>query len=178
MSDTHGPDRHLAAVVEPRLRAACPADHELLAAFLTGLSPGSAYSRFLTGVGGSPTPRLLAALLPARPRGGAVLGFIDGELVGHGLWARLPDPTVAEIAIVVADRHQRRGVGTALARAVTDDLVAHGVRDVEVFSSTDNRAVARMVARAAPDARRELDGPTATWTFAARGQAVPVPRTA
>ncbi len=62
--------------------------------------------------------------------------------------------------------------------AVVDALVAHGVRDVEVFSSTDNRAVARMVARAAPDARRELDGPTATWTFAARGQAVPVPRTA
>ncbi|HRI95728.1 MAG TPA: GNAT family N-acetyltransferase, partial [Nocardioides sp.] len=87
-------------------------------------------------------------------------------------------PAVAEIAIVVAHVHQRRGVGTALARAVIDDLVAHGVEDIEVFSSTDNRAVARMVARAAPDARRELDGPTATYTFAALGRVESVSRTA
>ena len=78
--------------------------------------------------------------------------------------------SVAEIAIVVADSHQRRGIGTALASAVTEDLVAHGVADIEIFSGSDNRAVARMVARAAPDARRQMDGPTMTWSFRARGQ--------
>ena len=33
---------------------------------------------------------------------------------------------------------QRRGIGTALARAATEDLVAHGVSDVEVFSISGN----------------------------------------
>ena len=85
---------------------------------------------------------------------------------------------MAEIALVVADTHQRRGIGTALASAVTDDLVAHGVSDIEVFSGSDNRAVARMLARAAPDARRELGGSTTTWRFRARSQSSPLRRTA
>jgi RimJ/RimL family protein N-acetyltransferase len=107
-----------------------------------------------------------------------VLAFLGDELVGHALWARMPHPSVAEIAIVIADRHQRRGIGTALASAVIDDLVANGVDDIEVLSISGNRAVARMVARAAPDARRELDGPTSTWTFPARSGSGELSRTA
>ena len=170
--------RPLAAVAEPCIRTAGPQDEALLGEFLSHLSPASAYSRFLTGLSGVPSRRLLTALLPERPRGGALLGFLDGALVGHGLWVRLADPTVAEIALVVADTHQRRGIGTALAGALSEDLVAHGVADIEVFSISDNRAVARMVARAAPAARRELDGPTATWTFPVLSRGGELSRTA
>jgi GNAT superfamily N-acetyltransferase len=162
------PNRPLVAVAAPCIRVATSADHELLGEFLMRLSPDSTYSRFLTGVIGTPSARLVRALLPERPAGGALLGFVDGVLVGHGLWVRVGNASAAEIAIVVADAYQRRGIGTALASAVTDDLVANGVADIEVFSGSENRAVARMVARAAPDARREMDGPTTTWTFAAR----------
>jgi GNAT superfamily N-acetyltransferase len=165
MQQTPWSPRPLATVVEPCLRPASAADRDALGEFIAGLSPESAYSRFLTGLPGEPSARVLAALLPEPPAGGAVLGFLDGELVGHGLWVRLADSSVAEIAIVVGDRHQRRGIGTALVNAVIDDLLEHGVTDLEVFSISGNRAVARMVARAAPDARRELDGPTTTWTF-------------
>jgi GNAT superfamily N-acetyltransferase len=163
-----GHDRPLVRVAEPCLRAAAADDRARLGEFVSGLSLDSTYARFLTGMGGPPSERLLSALLPERPAGGAVVAFLDGELVGHALWARLPDQSVAEIAVVVADRHQRRGIGTALAAAVTDDLVDHGVCDVEVFATSDNRAVARMVTRAAPDARRELDGPTTTYSFCAQ----------
>ena len=145
--------------------------------FLSRLSPDSSYQRFLTDRTDA-SPRLLAALLPERSRGGALLAFLGDELVGHGLWVRVRDASAAEIAIVVADAYQRRGVGTALASAVTDDLVAHGVADIEVFSASDNRAVARMVARAAPDALRQMDGPTTTWTYRARSQSARLPRTA
>jgi acetyltransferase len=170
--------RPLASVVEPCIRAATAADGAELAAFLTRLSPDSAYLRFLTGLAGPPSSRLLSALLPERPAGGALLGFLGQELVGHGLWVRLADPAHAEIALVVADHHQRRGIGMALAQAVVDDLAAHGVTDIEVFSSAGNTAVARMIARRAPDARRELDGATATYTFRARSERTLLPRTA
>jgi methanethiol S-methyltransferase len=170
--------RPLACVAEPLIRAGDGADHALLGRFLARLSPASSYSRFLTGRSGTPACDLVTALLPDRPRGGALLAFLGGDLVDHGLWVRLADPSVAEVAVVVSDRHQRRGIGTALARAVVEDLVAHGVADVEVFSTSNNRAVARMVARAAPDARRELDGPTAVYSFAPPGLRVELPRSA
>jgi GNAT superfamily N-acetyltransferase len=170
--------RTLATVVDPCIRAATSADRAQLVDFLSRLSPASSYQRFLTGLTGAPSQTLLAALLPERSRGGALLAFLGDELVGHGLWVRVGDASVAEIAIVVADTYQRRGIGTALASAVTDDVVTHGVADIEVFSGSDNRAVARMLARAAPDARREMDGPTTTWTFRARSQSARLPRTA
>jgi GNAT superfamily N-acetyltransferase len=166
MSDVRLSTRPLASVANPSIRAGWAADGSALSRFLSDLSSESAYSRFLAAPAGTPSPRVLAALLPDRPRGGALLAFLDGELVGHGFWARLAD-SVAEIAIVVADRHQRRGIGTALVRATLDDLVCHGIAEVEVMSASDNRAVARMVAREAPDAHRALDGPTTTYTFAA-----------
>jgi GNAT superfamily N-acetyltransferase len=171
-------DQALASVVDPCIRAATSADRAQLVDFLSRLSPTSSYQRFLTGITGTPSERLLAALLPERSAGGALLAFLDGELVGHGLWVRLRDSSVAEIAIVVSDRHQRRGIGTALVSAVTEDLVAEGVADIEVFSSTDNRAVARMVSRAAPEARRKVDGSTMTWNFPALGRSSVLPRTA
>lgn len=82
----------------------------------------------------------------------------------------MPGTRAAEIALVVADAHQQCGIGTALAGALVDDLAAHGVTDVEVFATSTNRAVARMVRTAAPDARKEMDGPTSTYTFPARGR--------
>jgi len=169
MSDIDVTIRPLASVADPCIRAGRPADRALLGGFLSELSSESAYSRFLTGRTGPPSSKVVAALLPDRPRGGAVLALLDGEVVGHGLWARLGE-SVAEIAIVVADRHQRRGIGTALARATIDDLVCHGIAEVEVLSASENRAVARMVARQAPDAHRAVDGPTTTYTFAAPGR--------
>ena len=168
----------LASVADPHVRAGGPDDRALVGDFLSGLSPETSYARFLTGRPGPFSSTLLTALLPERPRGGAFLAFLGGDLVGHGLWARLADPSTAEVAIVVSDPHQRRGIGTALARAVVGDLVAHGVDDIEVLSASNNRAVARMVTRAAPDASRELDGPTATYTFAAPGRRIELPRSA
>ncbi len=174
----HGPHRLIASVAEPCVRAATGADAHLLAELLARLSPASAYSRFLTGLSGSPSQRLLTALLPERPAGGALLAFLGEELVGHGLWVRLSDAAGAEIAIVVADRHHRRGIGTTLAAAVMDDLARYGVEQVEVFSSTTNRAVARMVARATPDAHREIDGPTTTYSFPAARSSAALPHSA
>jgi hypothetical protein len=102
------------AIVSPRvtrIRPATPLDREPLADFLAGLSEESAYQRFLTGRGGRPTSALLAGLLPEVPNAGALLGFVDGELVAHALWVAPRTADVAELAIVVADRYQRRQPG-------------------------------------------------------------------
>ncbi len=146
------------------VRRATPFDRELLAAFLAGLSEETAYQRFLTGRG-EPTRALLDGLLPEGPGGGALLGFVESQLVAHALWVAPGGADVADLAIVVADRHQRRGIGTEMALALLADLAAHGIPRVEFLTAAGNRAVARMVARHAPTASRELDGPTRTYSF-------------
>ena len=152
------------------LRAAGPADFAHLDALLRGLSADSAYLRFQTGIG-SPSPKLVRALLPDR---GALLGFVDGEVAAHGLWVRAG--TAAEVALVVADAHQRRGFGTAVAEALIADAEAHGVTRIEAFSGAGNEAVARMVGRQAPHALRVLDGASVTYTFSTRTSSTPTVR--
>jgi GNAT superfamily N-acetyltransferase len=150
------------------IRPASSQDRESLAAFLIGLSAETAYLRFLTGQGGAPSSRLLAGLLPAEPRGGALLAQAGDDLVGHGLWVATGEPGEVEIALVVADAHQRRGIGTALARALGVEVAARGFERVQTLTLAGNRAVPRMVARLAPGAGREVDGSTVAYT-------VPVP---
>jgi GNAT superfamily N-acetyltransferase len=150
-----------------RIRPAGPCDRERVAALLRGLSGESAYRRFQTGIGAEPSRTLVDALLPAALRGGALLAFEGERLVAHGLWVRLGAAPAAEIALVVSDDRQGRGIGTRLAHALVAELTARGIERVEVFASATNEAVTRMVARQAPDAVRERDGATVTYSFAA-----------
>lgn len=148
-----------------RIRPALPHDREPLARFLRDLSAESAYGRFLVGTVGTPGRAVLDGLLPAERRGGALLVFVEDELVGHGLWVTLDGGAAAEIAIVVADRHQRKGVGTMLADGLMAELSARGIERVQALSSAGNLAVRRMIARQAADVLLERDGTTVTYSF-------------
>lgn len=154
-----------------RIRPAGPADRAGVAGLLRGLSAESAYRRFQTALPPEPGAAILDALLPEDLQGGAVLAHDGGSLVGHGVWRRAGTTPVAEIGLIVADTHQGRGIGTALARALLADLAARGVERVEVFASATNRAVVAMVTRHAPDADREREGATVTYRFPARAGA-------
>jgi GNAT superfamily N-acetyltransferase len=126
---------------------------------------------------GTPARALVTALLPDQRYAGALLGFVDGELVAHGLWATLGNAHAAELAIVVADRHQRQGIGTALTYALSAELSARRIERVQVLSGAGNRAVARMIARHAPTAGHEVDRTTVTYSFPTPTTAVrPLPR--
>lgn len=148
-----------------RIRTAVPADRDGVADLLRGLSAESSFRRFQTGLGPDPGAVILDALLPEDLQGGAVLAYVGRSLVGHGVWRRAGARPVSEIGLVVADAHQGRGIGTALATVLLDDLAARGVERVEVFTSATNRAVVRMVTRYAPGAVRDCDGATVTYRF-------------
>lgn len=168
MTSTDLPDRRTSGPTPRglRIRGATRSDRTELAGLLRGLSLESSYRRFQTGLGPEPPPAVLDALLPEGLRGAAVLAYVGSALVGHGLWVRAGATPVAEIGLIVADDHQGRGIGTALARGLMADLGAHGVERVEVFASVTNEPVIRMVRRQAPDAVAEPDGATVTYSFA------------
>jgi GNAT superfamily N-acetyltransferase len=145
-----------------------PGDRSALETMLRQLSPDSSYSRFQSAVGPDPAPAVLDALLPEGLQGGTVLGW-DGEaLVAHGIWVRLGPTSAAEVALVVADSHQRRGLGTTLAERVVEAAGARGVRRIEMFTGSGNTAIARMVDRLGTHVEKRRDGPTVTYSFALR----------
>lgn len=148
-----------------QIRPAGRRDRAVLAELLRGLSPNSAYQRFQTYLRPEPKPALVDAMLPDGEHGAAMLGLVEQRAVAHGMWVRVGMAPVAEIAVVVADTRQGQGIGTQIAASLIADLATHGVERVEVFASATNNAVIHMVTRRAPDAVREFDGPTVTYTF-------------
>jgi acetyltransferase len=76
----------------------------------------------------------------------AVLEDDPEELVGVARCVRLPDrPDTAEMAIVVGDRYQGRGVGRALAIALADAARDQGVTRFAATMLGDNRPAQRLM---------------------------------
>jgi GNAT superfamily N-acetyltransferase len=150
------------------LRAGSARDRDALTALLARLTPASSYARFNAALGPEPPAYVVDAMLPCGARGGAVLAWDGADLVAHGEWVRLGLSPVAEVALVVADSHQGRGLGTALAEQVVAAAGAHGVEQIEMFTATANRAIARMVAHLGSDIERRRDGASVTYSFTPR----------
>jgi RimJ/RimL family protein N-acetyltransferase len=140
-------------------------DHERLRDSHDRLSPESRYRRFLAA-----KPQLSRAdvrylvevdgcdhfaLVATLPEG-------DGErIVGVARFVRLPDNReVAEMAIVVNDDHQRRGMGAELVTRLAQAAVERGVRRFRATMLADNLGIQRLLENlaAGPVERRRLGG--------------------
>src|SRR4051794_37135717 len=111
-----------ASLPDIALRRITPRDKDGLVAGLGRLSERSVYQRFL-----APKPRLTRSELRYLTEVDfvdhyalvAVLAQSPDVIVGVGRWVRdADDPSAAEVAIVVADDVQERGVGTRLGGAL------------------------------------------------------------
>ena len=148
--------------VEVLIRPIRPDDKPLLAAGMQHLSERSAYQRFL-----APKTALTEAelqyLTEVDFRDHVAFVAVRPEepdvLVGVGRWIRLSlDPEVAEIAFVVADDLQHRGLGTALAEALADAARERGVRRFVATMLPDNLAAHRLFARVAQERSVTAEG--------------------
>jgi RimJ/RimL family protein N-acetyltransferase len=135
-------------VPELLIRRITPADKDALVAGLGRLSERSVYLRFL-----SPKPRLSSSELRYLTEVDfidhyalvAVLAAAPDVVVGVGRWVRDADePGSAEIAIVIADDLQGRGVGTELGRELADAAVARGVERFTASMLPENAAAHRL----------------------------------
>jgi len=144
------------------IRPIRPDDKALLAAGMEHLSARSSYQRFLV-----PKRALTAAelryLTEVDFRDHVAFVAVRPEepdvLVAVGRWIRThDDPEVAEIAFVVADDLQSRGLGTALAEALADAARERGVRRFVATMLPDNLAAHRLFARVAQEREVTHDG--------------------
>jgi RimJ/RimL family protein N-acetyltransferase len=139
------------AVPELALRRIAPEDKDALVAGLGRLSDRSVYQRFL-----SPKPRLTASELRYLTEVDfrdhyalvAVLAGAPSIIVGVGRWVRdTQAPADAEIAIVIADDLQGRGVGTALGNALAEAARARGIERFTASMLPENQAAHRLFAK-------------------------------
>jgi GNAT superfamily N-acetyltransferase len=88
----------------------------------------------------------------------AWLAQVDGRPVGIGSYVVLEgDPTTADLALAVVDRHQRAGIGRRLLTVLRDVAAGHGVRTF-VFTVHPGNRGAQALLRTAGGAASFHDG--------------------
>jgi ribosomal protein S18 acetylase RimI-like enzyme len=93
----------------------------------------------------------------------ALVAWVVGDPAPAGL-AQLARTSrnSAEIAFVVADEHQHRGIGSALTRMLLDDARAAGITEITAQASGENRAALALIRRSARILDIRLEGPEQT----------------
>ncbi|HEU6445895.1 MAG TPA: GNAT family N-acetyltransferase, partial [Gaiellaceae bacterium] len=109
-----------------RLRPPVAGDTGALIDFFAGLSRESTYYRFH----GFPTvnEKLVSTFVePDWHESGHLVGELEGRIIALASYVRLRDPAAAEVAFVVADDFQRRGIGTRLLEQLAERAATVGI---------------------------------------------------
>lgn len=120
-----------------------PGDDEALMAFHRGLSDQTVYYRYFGAHPELSAPEAAHLVDIDYQDRMAFAAFSGGGLVGVGRYDREPDGT-AEVAFVVADSYQRRGVGTLLLEALVGYGAQHRIATFTAEVLPDNPAMLRV----------------------------------
>jgi hypothetical protein len=140
---------------------------------LTGLTDLSRYFRFQTAIGTPPRTALLLRMLC--PAGAAFVATRGETIVGHAMWAWAPGDATAELAAVIADEEQHRGLGVRMLSIAAADAIAAGATHFLFVVNAANDRTLRMVRRRWPDATVERDGALLNFTTPAQLPTAPRP---
>jgi RimJ/RimL family protein N-acetyltransferase len=166
--DTVGPAAEhviVAGSVELLLRAVRPDDKRRISSAFDRLSPETRYRRFF-----APLPRLseqdLRYLTEVDHHDHEAIAAINpenGMIVGVARYVRSDDPTEAEVAVVVGDPWQGRGVATALLQRLVTRAREEGIDHFVALVMSDNSEALELFRHLAPGGshiRRSASGHT------------------
>ena len=134
------------------LRCIRPSDKAALNAFFLGLHPETRYKRFMAYMGelSEPMLRYLTELDPNEHVAIVAVGE-SGAIVGVTRMVRFAtNRERAEMAIVVGDAHQGRGLGAILVDILAEAARERGVTTFIAHALSDNVAIRRSLARLGP----------------------------
>ncbi|MEV4570814.1 GNAT family N-acetyltransferase [Nonomuraea sp. NPDC049419] len=106
-------------------------------------SPESRRFRYFTAMPTLP-PRMFDRLCD-RNKGHSLVAGHDGQVVGMANLLFTPDPGIAEMAFLVEDRWQGRGLGTAMARMLVRTARDLGYAEVKASMLSDNARMRRLL---------------------------------
>lgn len=147
-----------------RLRPPTAADTEALIEFFNCLSEQSLYYRFH----GFPSVnrKLVAAFVdPEWHERGHLVGELAGRVVALASYIRLRDPAAAEVAFVVADEYQRRGIGTRLLEQLAERAAAVGIERFVAEVLSENSQMLHVFEAVGFESARKLESGTVEVEF-------------
>jgi acyl-CoA synthetase (NDP forming)/GNAT superfamily N-acetyltransferase len=113
-----------------RIRPVTPADEAALRELHLSASPESLYRRFFVGGNASVAGEVARLIRPASPDRIALLAEEAGQVIGVGSAERQPGESTAEFALIVAEAHHGRGIGTLLLEALAARARQAGVSEL------------------------------------------------
>ncbi|GAB3694269.1 GNAT family N-acetyltransferase [Saccharopolyspora tripterygii] len=131
--------------IELTLRSADRTDVDLVVEFHERCSSAARFRRYFSPGPASGERGLRRLLTPALGRSLLALGP-DGQVVGMG--NLMYDGDSGELALLVRDDWQRRGVGAALAEGIAEQAADMGIATLTAQTHVDNTAIARTLRRA------------------------------
>jgi ribosomal protein S18 acetylase RimI-like enzyme len=144
-------------VIRPVEAADCAA----VASFASRLSAQSRFFRFFSAA--APSSSVLRGMCGEGLTTDVLVATDGRAVVGHAMAADSVEPggrLASDIGLVVADRWQRRGLGSALLGRLTARAAARGVSVLVMDVLPENQEMLAVISRAWPDARRQF-GPDA-----------------
>lgn len=144
---------------EVEVRPLRPDDGPRLVRLFDRLSPQTVHRRFLSPIR-EPSAEGIVRLLDVDHEGReAVVAVAGDEIRGVARYARLPEyPQRAEVAVVVEDGWQGRGMARLLLRLLTAAARRHGIQSFEGTILSENRPIVRVLSRIWPSARFRVLG--------------------
>ena len=131
------------------LRPASAWDAAAVQAFVRGLSHASRYQRFMVGLRELPADLLRQIAADLRREALTLVAQAQerGEIVGLAQFAADAKERAGEIAVVVADAWQRRGVASALLEALAEEALGWGWNEGYADILRDNVAAIGLARR-------------------------------
>ncbi|HEX9968963.1 MAG TPA: GNAT family N-acetyltransferase [Acidimicrobiales bacterium] len=140
------------------LRELHEGDEDALRRLFYRLSPDTIRLRFLQPIDRPSTRALHYLAAVDHDRRQALAAVHDGEVIGVARYDRLrEDPDKAEVAVVVEDAWQGRGVGKVLLDALAKDARTHGVVSLLGTVMGENRRMMAVAKHLAPQSRVRID---------------------
>ena len=143
LRQAHGQEPRIGTEVS--IRVATPLDSEKLRAMFSRTSPETIYRRFHL-----PYPEVpewvIALMLSADHHKEALVAVTEEKVVGHAMYARVAVGTEAEIAIIVEDGWQSKGVGKSLLSELARRARPRGVETFTAEVLATNRPMLGLAA--------------------------------
>ena len=148
------------------LRPIKPSDAEKLVAFHAKLSERTRYLRYF-----GPYPQMSERDVQRSTNVDhhnrvAFVALLGDEIVAVGLYEGVPGSTVAEVAFVVADNHQGRGLGSILLEHLAGAAAENGIETFVAEVLAENRGMVKVFKDAGYQVSRTIDGSVLHLEFA------------
>jgi acyl-CoA synthetase (NDP forming)/RimJ/RimL family protein N-acetyltransferase len=148
------------------LRPILPSDAAALVAFHGGLSRRTRYLRYFSAYPRIPERDLRHFTEVDHHDRVAFIAQLAGEIIAVGRYERTPGTDDAEVAFVVADAHQGRGIGSVLLEHLAAAAREIGLRRFHAIVLAENTAMIRVFREAGYETARHLDHGELTLEFA------------